>query len=82
MQQQRKETSKNNNNNNNNNNNKTNRKDHNDVLGTHHVTAIAINPQRNIYTQILGLKLVKLTVNFDDPTTYHLYFDDETGRPG
>ena len=55
-----------------------------DVLGIHHVTAIASNPQKNIdfYTQILGLRLVKLTVNFDDPTTYHLYFGDEIGRPG
>lgn|SRR5689334_3943465 len=54
------------------------------VLGIHHVTAIASNPQKNIdfYTQILGLRLVKLTVNFDDPTTYHLYFGDEIGRPG
>src|SRR5947199_5177106 len=56
----------------------------NDVLGIHHVTAIASNPQKIIdfYTQILGLRLVKLTVNFDDPTTYHLYFGDEVGRPG
>src|SRR5918911_5593887 len=56
----------------------------NDVLGIHHVTAISSNPQKNIdfYTQILGLRLVKLTVNFDDPTTYHLYFGDEIGRPG
>ena len=48
------------------------------------VTAIASNPQKNIdfYTRILGLRLVKLTVNFDDPTTYHLYFGDEVGRPG
>jgi glyoxalase family protein len=55
-----------------------------DILGIHHVTAIAGNPQKNIdfYTQILGLRLVKLTVNFDDPTTYHLYFGDEIGRPG
>src|SRR5215510_7139322 len=55
-----------------------------DVLGIHHVTAIARNPQKNIdfYTQILGLRLVKLTVNFDDPTTYHLYFGDEIGHPG
>jgi glyoxalase family protein len=55
-----------------------------DILGIHHVTAIASNPQKNIefYTQILGLRLVKLTVNFDDPTTYHLYFGDEIGRPG
>jgi glyoxalase family protein len=64
--------------NNNNNNNP------NDILGIHHVTAIASNPQKIIdfYTQILGLRLVKLTVNFDDPTTYHLYFGDEIGRPG
>jgi glyoxalase family protein len=55
-----------------------------DILGIHHVTAIASDPQKNIdfYTQILGLRLVKLTVNFDDPTTYHLYFGDEIGRPG
>src|SRR5918911_5640984 len=55
-----------------------------DILGIHHVTAIASDPQKNIdfYTQILGLRLVKLTVNFDDPTTYHLYFGDEIGCPG
>jgi len=55
-----------------------------DILGIHHVTAIASDPQKNIdfYTQILGLRLVKLTVNFDDPTTYHLYFGDEIGLPG
>jgi glyoxalase family protein len=54
------------------------------VLGIHHVTAIARNPQKNFefYTGILGLRLVKLTVNFDDPTTYHLYYGDEIGRPG
>src|SRR5215831_7099313 len=63
------------------NNKKLNQKD---ILGIHHVTAIASNPQNSIdfYTEILGLRLVKLTVNFDDPTTYHLYFGDETGRPG
>lgn len=40
-------------------------------------------PQKNIdyYTQLLGLRLVKLTVNFDDPTTYHLYYGDEIGHP-
>ncbi|MDW0195211.1 MAG: ring-cleaving dioxygenase [Nitrososphaeraceae archaeon] len=55
-----------------------------DIFGIHHVTAIAGHPQRNVnfYTSILGLRLVKLTVNFDDPTTYHLYFGDELGRPG
>src|ERR671925_1127753 len=63
---------------------KNSNKNQNDVLGIHHVTAISSNPQKNIdfYTQILGLRLVKLTVNFDDPTTYHLYFGDEIGRPG
>jgi glyoxalase family protein len=46
-----------------------------DIEGLHHVTAIAGEPQMNInfYTGVLGLRLVKLTVNFDDPTTYHLY---------
>jgi glyoxalase family protein len=55
-----------------------------EILGIHHVTAIASDPQKNIdfYTHILGLRLVKLTVNFDDPTTYHIYFGDEIGRPG
>ena len=52
------------------------------IQGIHHVTAIASDPQRNInfYVQLLGLRLVKLTVNFDDPTTYHLYYGDELGR--
>jgi glyoxalase family protein len=52
--------------------------------GLHHVTAIAGNPLRNLdfYTRILGLRLVKRTVNFDDPGTYHLYYGDETGSPG
>jgi glyoxalase family protein len=69
---------------NNSNKNKKNNSNQNDVLGIHHVTAIASNPQKNIdfYTHILGLRLVKLTVNFDDPTTYHLYLGDEIGRPG
>ncbi len=54
------------------------------ILGIHHVTAIAGDPQRNIdfYAGVLGLRLVKLTVNFDDPSTYHLYYGDEVGRPG
>jgi glyoxalase family protein len=54
------------------------------ILGIHHVTAIAGDPQANVdfYTGSLGLRLVKKTVNFDDPGTYHLYFGDETGRPG
>jgi len=52
--------------------------------GLHHVTAIAGNPLRNLdfYTRTLGLRLVKRTVNFDDPGTYHLYYGDETGSPG
>ncbi len=60
------------------------RKKNQGVLGIHHVTAIARNPQKNydFYAGILGLRLVKLTVNFDDPTTYHLYYGDEVGRPG
>ena len=54
------------------------------VLGIHHVTAIASDPQRNLdfYVGMLGLRLVKRTVNFDDPETYHLYFGDEAGNPG
>lgn len=52
--------------------------------GIHHVTAIASDPQRNLdfYAGVLGLRLVKRTVNFDDPTTYHFYFGDEIGHPG
>src|SRR5687767_13577206 len=52
--------------------------------GIHHVTAIASDPQRNLdfYAGILGMRLVKRTVNFDDPTTYHFYFADEEGTPG
>lgn len=54
------------------------------ILGLHHITAIAENAQRNydFYTKILGLRLVKKTVNFDDPETYHFYFGNETGTPG
>jgi glyoxalase family protein len=54
------------------------------VLGLHHITAIAGNAKRNFefYTKILGLRMVKRTVNFDDPATYHFYFGDETGTPG
>src|SRR5918992_6193462 len=52
--------------------------------GIHHVTAIARNAGRNLdfYTRVLGLRLVKKTVNFDDPGTYHFYYGEETGRPG
>lgn len=54
------------------------------VQGLHHVTVMAQNPQRNIdfYSQTLGQRLVKVTVNFDDPGTYHLYYGDHTGQPG
>jgi catechol 2,3-dioxygenase-like lactoylglutathione lyase family enzyme len=53
-------------------------------MSIHHVTAIAGEPQRNLdfYAGVLGLRLVKLTVNFDDPASYHFYFGDELGRPG
>ncbi len=52
--------------------------------GIHHVTAIASDPQRNLdfYCGVLGLRLVKLTVNFDDPDAYHLFYGDALGRPG
>jgi glyoxalase family protein len=52
--------------------------------GIHHVTAIAGDAQRNLdfYVGVLGLRMVKRTVNFDDPGTYHLYYGDEEGRPG
>src|SRR3982751_6063315 len=52
--------------------------------GIHHVTAIAGPAQRNLdfYTRTLGLRLVKKTVNFDDPGTYHFYYGNETGEPG
>ena len=54
------------------------------ILGLHHITAIASSAQRNFdfYTKVLGLRLVKKTVNFDDPGTYHFYYGDEGGSPG
>lgn len=54
------------------------------ITGLHHVTAIAGDPQRNLdfYAGTLGLRLVKRTINFDDPGSYHLYYGDETGAPG
>lgn len=56
----------------------------NTVLGLHHITAIAGDAKRNydFYTKVLGLRLVKKTVNFDDPGTYHFYYGDEVGTPG
>lgn len=52
--------------------------------GIHHITAVAGDPQKNLdfYAGSLGLRLVKKTVNFDDPSVYHLYYGDETGNPG
>jgi glyoxalase family protein len=52
--------------------------------GLHHITAICSEPRKNVafYTRDLGLRMVKKTVNFDDPGTWHLYFGDETGSPG
>ena len=54
------------------------------ISGIHHVTAIAGDPQTNVdfYAGVLGLRLVKKTVNFDDPSTYHLYYGDGLGSPG
>jgi glyoxalase family protein len=54
------------------------------IRGLHHVTAIAGDPQRNLdfYVGLLGLRFVKRTVNFDDPSTYHFYFGDQRGTPG
>ncbi|MBI1804385.1 MAG: VOC family protein [Ignavibacteriae bacterium] len=54
------------------------------LLGIHHLTAVCSDAQRTVdfYTKILGLRLMKKTVNFDDPSVYHLYFGDETGKPG
>ena len=56
----------------------------NKILGLHHITAIADDAQRNyqFYTKVLGLRMVKKTVNFDDPGTYHFYFGNEVGSPG
>ncbi|HWP40617.1 MAG TPA: VOC family protein, partial [Tepidisphaeraceae bacterium] len=52
--------------------------------GIHHVTAITADAQANMdfYSGVLGLRVVKVTVNFDDPHSYHLYYGDATGRPG
>jgi glyoxalase family protein len=52
--------------------------------GIHHITAITADAQRNIdfYVQVLGLRFVKKTVNYDQPDVYHLYYGDEQGRPG
>src|SRR5258708_28041951 len=54
------------------------------MSGIHDVTAISGKAARNLdfYTHILGLRIVKKTVNFDDPGTYHLYYGDAAGHPG
>lgn len=56
----------------------------NPVQGLHHVTVMAANAQRNVdfYSVLLGQRMVKVTVNFDDPGTYHLYYGDQVGSPG
>ena len=55
-----------------------------DISGIHHITTIAEDPQKNIdfYAGVLGLRLVKVTVNFDDPGSYHFYYGDAAGHPG
>lgn len=57
---------------------------HNHQTGIHHITALASHPARNVrfYTNILGLRLIKRTVNFDDPSVWHLYYGDGAGTPG
>src|SRR4051812_33858342 len=54
------------------------------VTGLHHITAIASDPRQNLdfYTQVLGLRFVKKSVNQDDPGTYHLYYGDYNASPG
>ena len=54
------------------------------IQGLHHITLVASNAQQTVdfYTQVLGQRLVKQTVNFDDPTSYHLYFGDTIGKLG
>lgn len=54
------------------------------LQGLHHITMITANAQENVtfYADVLGLRLVKQTVNFDQPDAYHLYFGDERGSPG
>lgn len=54
------------------------------TAGIHHISAIVGHPQENVdfYASVLGLRLVKRTINFDDPGTYHLYFGNNGGKPG
>src|SRR5436305_13822791 len=55
-----------------------------ELEGIHHITAIAGDAPRNVdfYTRVLGLRMVKKTVNQDDPTVYHLFYADELGSAG
>ena len=54
------------------------------IKGIHHITSIVGDPQENVdfYAGVLGLRLIKQTVNFDDPETYHLYFGNDIASPG
>jgi glyoxalase family protein len=54
------------------------------IPGLHHITVAARDPQQNVdfYHHLLGQRLIKKTVNFDDPSTYHLYYADAVGSPG
>lgn len=54
------------------------------ITGIHHVTAITSDAQKNIdfYAGVLGMRLIKRTVNFDASHVYHFYYGDETGQPG
>ncbi|MDX2077878.1 MAG: VOC family protein [bacterium] len=54
------------------------------ILGIHHITLVSSNAQRTaeFYTKVLGQRLIKRTINYDDPSSYHIYFGDETGKPG
>ena len=54
------------------------------TVGIHHISAIVGSPKETVafYSEVLGLRLIKKTVNFDDPGTYHLYFGNEEGTPG
>jgi glyoxalase family protein len=54
------------------------------ISGIHHITALANDPQRNydFYAGVLGLRMVKKTINFDAPDVYHFYYGDEKGSPG
>ncbi|MGO7258736.1 ring-cleaving dioxygenase, partial [Rhizobium brockwellii] len=55
-----------------------------DIKGLHHITSMASDARQNntFFTDTLGLRRVKKTVNFDDPNVYHLYYGDEAGTPG